>query len=85
MSMLAGPILALAHAPAPSQNNPILVIAPDAADVIAAAGGQVIGPTTAPLAALATGDAGFADRLNASSAWLVTDGQWVAELCGVTS
>lgn len=80
---LAGPLMILLNAPAPPGDYPFLVIGPSATEVVEASGGRLIGPTIAPLAVLATGDPGFADRLSAMGAWVVTDGRWVARICGV--
>ena len=79
---LTGPLMALAMAPKAVQGAPVLVVARDAAAVVAAAGGRIVGPTTAPMAVLATGDSGLINRLRASKAWLVTEGRWIAQLCG---
>ena len=80
---LAGPLLAITKGPTPQAGDLMLVIAPDAPDVVLRAGGRLIGPTQAPMAVLAIGDVGLAARLYGSGAWVVADGQWVAELCGV--
>ena len=80
---LMGPIMTIAKTPAPGAGDLMLVIAQDATKVVLTAGGQLIGPTQAPLAALATGDEGLTARLYASGAWVVADGQWLAQICGV--
>ena len=51
--------------------------------LIDVAGGRQIGPDTAYLGALATGDgADFAARLRQGGAWAVFDGGTLAALCG---
>ncbi len=86
---LAGLALAPAlvlGAAAPREGAPVLVIAPGAAAVVEAAGGQLVGLSRAPLAVLAAADApGFAARLRAAGAWSVHDGERLAVLCGAGS
>lgn len=81
---LTGPILAIAKTPVPQAGDVMLVIAQDATNVVRQAGGRLVGPTQAPLAVLAIGDHEFAAQLYASGAWVVTDGDWIAQICGVT-
>ncbi len=80
---LAGPAVMLASAGPADAMRPVLVIAPDAANIVSNANGQLVSPATAPLAALATGSPEFMSEIYMSSAWLVIDGQWLANLCGV--
>ncbi|MEL7466480.1 MAG: hypothetical protein AAFN79_20570 [Pseudomonadota bacterium] len=79
----AGPLAALAQADAPSPHAPMLVISGAAVEQIVDAGGEVVGPFTAPFAALAAGDRAVIERLEAADAWLVVDAAWLAALCGV--
>ncbi|MCR9149014.1 MAG: hypothetical protein NXH83_02480 [Rhodobacteraceae bacterium] len=85
LAALAGPAAALLAAP-PRAGEPVLVIlAPgaDADSLLAAAGARPIGPLTAPMAVLATGEgADLATRLVAAGAWAVRDGAAMARLCG---
>lgn len=80
-----GPLLALATVPS-GDDGIVLVVTPpwrDLAGVIDVAGGRQIGPDTAYLGALATGDgADFAARLRQGGAWAVFDGGTLAALCG---
>ncbi len=66
--------------------RPSLVIAApwvDAEAAVEAAGGRVIGPLRAPLAALGVmDDAAALDRLS-RMVWLIVDGGAAARLCGV--
>ena len=84
---VAAPITHLVHAAEPVEAGaPVLVIAPPWValdDAIAGAGGQSIGPTAAPLARLATGDADFLQRLQANRSIWIGDGRAIAALCGV--
>lgn len=72
---------------APDPAAPMLVIAPPWADIAAIveeAGGWIVGPTHAPLGALAmSGAADFAQEAQAAGAWIVTNGTALAQLCGV--
>lgn len=83
---LAGPA-AVVLADEPQAGSPVLVIvAPwvDAPAVVRAAGGQLIGPASAPMAALAySPDPAFAERLAQAGAFAVRDGQRLAQICGV--
>lgn len=83
---LAAPAAAVL-ADGPRAGLPVIVIvAPwvDAPTVVRAAGGQLIGPVSAPLAALAySPDPDFAERLTEAGALAVRDGQRLALICGV--
>jgi len=85
LAALAGPSAALLAAP-PQRGEPVLVIVPPNADadaLLAAAGARPVGPLTAPLAVLATGDGeDLAERLLSAGAWAVRDGAVLARLCG---
>ncbi|WP_172299622.1 hypothetical protein [Pseudoruegeria sp. HB172150] len=84
LAVAAGPA-AITFGDAPHPDRPMLVIAApwhDASQIVAAAGGRIVGPQRAPLAVFAIGDAGFADRARASGAWSVTDGTTLAAICG---
>ncbi|MCY4180885.1 MAG: hypothetical protein OXD48_11560 [Litoreibacter sp.] len=75
--------MVLASAGPADAKGPVLVIAPNAAHHVVQAEGRLIGPTIAPLAALATGPDGFLDQLSKSDIWFAIDGEWVAKICGV--
>ena len=79
--------LAVALADAPHEGRPVLVLLSPWADadaVVRSAGGQVIGPLSAPFATLAySQDPDFAAKLRAAGAFAVRDGQQLAKLCGV--
>jgi hypothetical protein len=88
---VSGPVLTLAMAP-PPRTGPVLVLAPPWVGgpeaVVLRAGGTLVTPRSAPLAALATGapdDTAFAGRLRQAGAWMVADGTRLAFLCGVAS
>lgn len=88
VALLASLALPLAgHPPVPGA--PVLVIAPlwsgGAEALVRQAGGQPLGPVTAPFAVLA----GFPgripmERLRRLGAWAVSDGRVLASICGVT-
>lgn len=86
LAVAATPLALLSAAP-PRAGAPVLVIAApwrDAGAIIAAAGGAVLGPQTAPLATIATSDRpDFAARLRRSGAFAVLDGTRLAAICGV--
>lgn len=71
----------------PKAGTPVIVIVPpwlDGDRLVASAGGQVVGPTSAPLAVLAfSDDPDFADHLLLSGALGVRDGSLLANLCGI--
>jgi len=84
--VLAGPVLALISSP-PVPGRPVLVVTvpwgTGAEDLIVLAGGVPMGPVSAPIASMAMSDtAGFVTRLKQAGAWLVLDGQRLAEICG---
>jgi hypothetical protein len=83
-ALAAAPAALLAAAP-PGEEGPWIVLAApwrDAGALIAAAGGQAIGPAEAPLGRLAASDAaGFPGRA-AALGLLVLDAGAVADLCG---
>ena len=72
----------------PQAGQPVLVVVPpwqDAARMIDDAGGNEIGPFTAPFARLAiSDDPRFAESLRALGSWAVRDGATLARLCGVS-
>ena len=76
---LAGPVSAVALAPPVDDAAPLLVVGPDAEALVRQAGGDLIGPERAPLAVIAQGEPGFAQRLD--GAWLVIDARWLLALC----
>jgi hypothetical protein len=96
LTCLSLPLASLAAFPAPAGddhlNRPVLVVtlpgtAP--ADVVARAGGRLVGLANAPLAVFAVdashvagSDAVFNDRLRRSGAVLVLDGRALLALCG---
>jgi hypothetical protein len=84
LALLAVPAALLAAAPR-GEVGPWLVVAPpwrDAGALVAAAGGQAVGPTTAPFGVLAAAEAAdFADRA-AGLGLLVLDAQALPFLCG---
>ena len=86
LSVLAGPVLALATAK-PGASGPHLVIAwpwLDPAERVVAAGGSLVGPVSAPFAVLATSDdPGFANALSRAPGVTVRNGRQLAALCGV--
>lgn len=86
MTALSGPVLALAGA-APSGPLVVVVSAPgaEARDaMIRRAGGSPVGPVRTPFAGLAMSEApGFAERLREAGAWIVLDGQRIAQICGL--
>ncbi|MDJ0820979.1 MAG: hypothetical protein QNJ09_04095 [Paracoccaceae bacterium] len=72
----------------PMPGRPVLVIAPpwggDASAIVTAAGGQLIGPVQAPLAALALFDGAVpVEDMRLGGAWGVRDGAVIARICGV--
>lgn len=79
--------LAVALAGAPQDGRPVLVLLSpwtDADTIVRSAGGQIIGPLSAPFATLAySQEPDFAARLRAAGAVAVRDGQQLAKLCGV--
>lgn len=84
---LAAPLGGLFASP-PKPGSPMLVLLPPWADgdaVVAAAGGQVIGPISAPFAVIAYGRASdFVDKLHRGGALIVSDATLLANLCGAT-
>ncbi len=80
------PLGALFAAP-PQVGMPVIVFVPpwlDADRLVALAGGQIIGPDSAPLAVLAySNDPDFPRNLLLSGALGVRDGSLVASLCNV--
>lgn len=86
LSLLAGPILALAAIP-PRDGQPVLVVAwpwgPDPEAIIARAGGYPAAPDRGWLATMAASEAAdFPDRLSRAGAALVLDGTQIAGICG---
>lgn len=79
---MAGPLAVLAQAPSPTAGQPVLIIAPAAANLVLAAGGELASPVSAPFAVLAQGEAEFLKQIAASRAWMIMDGGWLAEICG---
>jgi hypothetical protein len=84
--VLLAPLGALLAAP-PQDGMPVIVFVPpwlDADRLVALAGGQVIGPGSAPLAVLAySNNPNFPGDLLLSGALGVRDGSLVASLCNV--
>lgn len=87
IAALSGPLAALSSAPF-RPDRPALVVLPpwaSAEDVVARAGGRIIGLARAPLAVLVTGQGpGLEDRLRAAGAWTVLDGSSLSLLCGAS-
>ena len=88
VSLGAGPILALISAE-PEPDSPVLVLSVpwlDPSASVLAAGGQLIGPVSAPIAVLATGsDPDFLERLAEMPGTLVRGGRQLAALCGLVT
>ncbi len=82
---LAGPVAAALSAPVPEAGAPLLVIAGSPLSLIEDAGGDWIGPTRAPFAALSHDGPDLPEKLREVGAWFVTDGRWIATICGVTT
>lgn len=86
LAAVSGPAIALVSAP-PAEGALILVIAPpwvDVNDVVAAAQGELIGPTVAPMAAMAiSAEPGFSERLADAGAWAMRDATAIATICGI--
>ncbi|SFR16189.1 hypothetical protein [Poseidonocella sedimentorum] len=85
-AVMLGPVLAIAAAPLPD-TGPVVVVTPpwkDAESVIEAAGGRVIAPAPAVLAAAGDGDAEFLRKLSGAGAWAVLPAAFFAQLCGIT-
>ncbi|KUF11624.1 hypothetical protein [Pseudoponticoccus marisrubri] len=88
LPIMAAVVLPLAAAPVPGPGAPVLVIAPPwsigAAQIARSAGGRPIGPTWAPMGALAVFDGPVPTRrIRDLGGWGVTDGARLARLCGV--
>lgn len=86
-SLFIPPALAIIAAPLPA-DGPRLVIYPpweDGPALIQRAGGDPVGPYTAPMGLLAFAPDGaeFDRRLRAAGAWAVIDGRPIAQACGV--
>ncbi|WP_424932467.1 hypothetical protein [Amaricoccus macauensis] len=85
--VLAGPILAVSQsAPMPGEVVVVAVPpwAPSPEDLVARAGGHMVGPERTAVAALAVSeDPAFPDTLRGLGAWLVLDGRSLANICGV--
>ncbi|MGB0659570.1 MAG: hypothetical protein ACPGNV_05260 [Mangrovicoccus sp.] len=85
--VMTGPVFAILLSP-PVPGDAMLVISFSAtttiADLVAQAGGQLVGPAKAPFAALAISDLPqFAEQLRLAGAVAVADGAALLELCGV--
>jgi hypothetical protein len=84
--ILLAPLSALVAAP-PRDGMPVIVFVPpwlDAEGLVSRAGGQIVGPESAPLAVLAySDDPGFAGTLLRAGALGVRDGSLVANLCNL--
>lgn len=78
---LGAPLSVLAAASADQNTDILLVIGPDAAGIAGRAGGMLVGPERAPLAAFVTGGPDIVSKLEAAGAWWVTDGTRLAALC----
>ena len=83
---ISAPILALASLPGPEADSLVLVLhAPWVLgeDLVAQAGGRVVGPSNAPLGVFAMShEPSFVARLFEAGAWPVS-GKALAALCGV--
>lgn len=84
LTLIAPAWVALAQPALPGR--PVVVIFPpwiDADALVQRAGGQIIGPSLAPLAALASSDQPtFAARLRSLGAWTVRDASRIVQICG---
>ena len=85
VSLLLAPT-ALIGGSAPSGGLVLVPHAPwqQAQDIVDRAGGRIIGPALAPMAAFAEGGQGFTRALRDAGAWAVTDATRLAILCNVT-
>lgn len=81
LAALSGPLSVLATAERGTVGAPVIVIAWDAPALIAAAGGRLIGPVSAPLASLAEVDAAALTHLEGSAAFAVLDAGFLDFLC----
>lgn len=83
---LLGPAALALSEPARSPAGPLLVIAgPQTEQVIAAAGGRLVGPRQPRFGRLSQGaDPEFAQRLRRAGAWLVISDPRLLAICGVT-
>jgi hypothetical protein len=86
LALAAAPAALLAAVPPPGDAGPWLVLAApwrDAGALVAAAGGQAVGPATAPLGLVAMAEApGFPARA-AAMGLLVIDAGALPDFCGV--
>ncbi len=83
VSAFAAPLAMIVMSPPPDGDGIVLVIGADVGKIIQAAGGYEVGPYSAPWGALAAADsADFVTRLATAGAWRITDGTWLAALCG---
>lgn len=84
---LTGPVLALSQSAPIAGEVTVVAALPWSgrpADMVARAGGRLVGPGTSPLAVLAISDGqDFAKQLKDAGAWLVLDGRRLSSLCGV--
>jgi len=93
LAVLSGPVAAVVGGD-PRVDGPMLVIVPpwaNAGEIVARAGGRLVGPIRAPMAVFAAAtdttapDAteGFVRRVRNEGAWWVSDGTALAAICGV--
>ena len=86
IGIFAGPIAALTFAE-PARSDIALVIAPPWVahdELIEAADGKIIGPTSAYFGVLATSEqADFVETVKSKGAWFVLDGERMAAICGI--
>lgn len=86
-AFLAGPVLALANAPAVPDGIALVLTAPgtDVDAVVEASGGRVVVPASSAFATLAVAEhPAFLQDLTEHGAWLVRDGTLFARICGVS-
>lgn len=87
LALVASPVVLVASS-TPRDGIPVIVVGAPWGDrletVISQAGGQILGPESAPFARIATSDTPeFFQRLRDAGAWAVLDGTRLATLCGV--
>lgn len=81
--VLLGGASVLGTLPAPEGDLLLVLVPPwaEGEEVVHMAGGQVLGPVSAPLSVFATGTT--PERLHAAGAFWVADGRLAARLCGI--
>lgn len=86
MGVIAAPVAVLFSTPVQEGEVVLVVASPwdNPIDIIANAGGDFIGPETAPIAAFASSEAPELEaRLMRAGAWAVLSGAKLSKLCGV--